>query len=139
MPYQITKDCTGCGACKKVCVTNAISGERKQLHSIDARYCVDCGACGKICPDNSVQNQYAQLCQPLKRSQWPKPVIDLNTCCSCVICIDACPVGCLALGEPTTGKFPRRYPLLKDPRSCVGCHFCAIECPVDSISMHADL
>jgi NADH-quinone oxidoreductase subunit F len=41
--------CKGCGACKRVCPSGAISGERKEVHSIDSELCVKCGACFEAC------------------------------------------------------------------------------------------
>ncbi|MDW8047511.1 MAG: 4Fe-4S binding protein, partial [Chloroflexota bacterium] len=46
MAYSIIETCIGCTACTKRCPTNAISGERNQLHVIDPTLCIDCGACG---------------------------------------------------------------------------------------------
>ena len=46
MSYEIdpTK-CIGCGACKRVCPQDAISGEKKMAHHIDNLKCIKCGAC----------------------------------------------------------------------------------------------
>jgi NADH-quinone oxidoreductase subunit F len=41
--------CKGCTACIKVCPVNAISGEKKQPHSIDVKLCIKCGACKTAC------------------------------------------------------------------------------------------
>ncbi len=41
--------CTGCTACVRVCPVNAISGERKQPHTIDQDKCTRCGMCIEKC------------------------------------------------------------------------------------------
>ena len=45
----IAERCKGCGACKRVCPAGAVSGEKKQVHTIDADICVRCGACFEAC------------------------------------------------------------------------------------------
>ncbi|MBN1459242.1 MAG: NADH-quinone oxidoreductase subunit NuoF [Armatimonadetes bacterium] len=48
--YRILAEkCTGCGLCLKTCPVNAISGERKQPHSINPAICIKCGACREKC------------------------------------------------------------------------------------------
>jgi NAD-dependent dihydropyrimidine dehydrogenase PreA subunit len=48
--YRILPDiCTGCGACLKACPVAAISGERKQPHTIDPAICIKCGVCKDRC------------------------------------------------------------------------------------------
>ncbi len=49
LTYTIIEKCVGCGACKRVCPTNAISGTRKQLHTIDQDACIKCGQCYDTC------------------------------------------------------------------------------------------
>ena len=41
--------CTGCRACVKACPADAISGEKKEVHTIDQAKCVKCGACMAKC------------------------------------------------------------------------------------------
>ncbi len=54
--YNILADkCVGCTACTKVCPTNAISGEKKQPHSIDQATCIKCGACYDKCKFNAIE------------------------------------------------------------------------------------
>jgi NADH:ubiquinone oxidoreductase subunit F (NADH-binding)/(2Fe-2S) ferredoxin/NAD-dependent dihydropyrimidine dehydrogenase PreA subunit len=56
--YSISEtDCTGCGACAKVCPTQAIKGEKKQSHLILAEICSKCGSCKDICKSNAVMVQ----------------------------------------------------------------------------------
>jgi len=53
--YSISQgDCTGCGACKKVCPAQAIEGERKQSHHILLELCSKCGSCKDVCKANAV-------------------------------------------------------------------------------------
>lgn len=53
--YSISEtDCTGCGACAKVCPTQAIKGEKKQPHFIVADLCSKCGSCKDVCKSNAV-------------------------------------------------------------------------------------
>jgi len=56
--YSISEmDCTGCGACTKVCPTRAIKGEKKQSHIIFAEICSKCGSCKDVCKSNAVMVQ----------------------------------------------------------------------------------
>jgi NADH-quinone oxidoreductase subunit F len=55
--YSISKECTGCGTCAKVCPTNAIKGEKKQTHQILAELCSKCGSCVDVCKVNAVMVQ----------------------------------------------------------------------------------
>lgn len=53
--FDIVHDaCDGCHACVKVCPTEAIYGERKQTHQLDAAKCISCGACFDICPIDAI-------------------------------------------------------------------------------------
>lgn len=45
----IEEKCTGCMACVKACPTNAIEGEKKQVHVILQDKCIKCGACFTRC------------------------------------------------------------------------------------------
>jgi NADH:ubiquinone oxidoreductase subunit F (NADH-binding) len=48
--YEIIAErCTGCMACLKTCPEGAISGKRKELHTIDQESCIKCGACMEVC------------------------------------------------------------------------------------------
>ena len=50
MSYEIDSTrCIGCGACKRACPQDAISGEKKIAHHIDNLKCIKCGACYEKC------------------------------------------------------------------------------------------
>lgn len=51
---KITKNCTGCSACKSCCPKNAIkfSNLLFPVATIDENKCIDCNICKKVCPSN---------------------------------------------------------------------------------------
>ncbi len=52
--YIVPEACTGCGACVRPCPEEAISGEKKELHTIDLELCIQCGVCRDTCRFDAV-------------------------------------------------------------------------------------
>lgn len=56
LTYSInSENCIGCTLCARNCPTNAISGERKEVHSIDQSLCIKCGKCQTVCKFKAVE------------------------------------------------------------------------------------
>jgi NADH-quinone oxidoreductase subunit F len=53
--YEINQDtCTGCGACLRACPHGAVTGTKKEPHSIDPALCAKCGICRDECKFDAV-------------------------------------------------------------------------------------
>lgn len=48
-PAILAEKCKGCSQCIPACPVGAITGERKQVHLLDAAACLRCGACASAC------------------------------------------------------------------------------------------
>ncbi len=56
--YSIDPEiCTGCTACVRSCPVDAIKGEKRQPHVIDAKKCIRCGACYDKCKFTAINVQ----------------------------------------------------------------------------------
>lgn len=102
---------------------------------LDVEKCCACGACAIACMD---QNDIdTESMTPFRRvADFEKGNEFLYTSVSCLHCDDAaciqgCPVGCLK-------KDPVTQLTVYDNTNCIGCHSCAMACPVGAPSFNKE-
>ena len=64
-----------------------------------------------------------------------KPYIDAVTCAGCSVCIENCPMDCLALSRPAYHGDIHTYAYMQDNAKCISCGICAKVCPINVITM----
>lgn len=53
-PVIAADQCKGCGKCRRNCPMEAIDGDIREAHTIDASKCINCGACVDSCPFGAI-------------------------------------------------------------------------------------
>lgn len=136
MPYSINKEkCDGCDTCQVSCPTQAISGERYKVHTIDPKICTSCGLCADFCENNAIIDQYGRTNLFKKEVDWKMPHINTLQCTGCSLCIEACPMYVLELtGARFTGD-THTFAKVVHLNKCIGCEKCSKRCPVGAILM----
>jgi len=134
LAYKIIETCIGCTACTKRCPTDAITGQRNQLHVIDPTLCIDCGACGAVCPPEAILDTLGEVCGSMKKPDWPKAVVIEDKCIGsgCELCINICPFDALRLQH--SERIDDFFGVSTvDEKKCTGCRLCEDVCGWDAI------
>jgi electron transport complex protein RnfB len=134
MLFEITGLCVGCGTCAKRCPAGAISGERREQHTIDPSRCKECGACWRQCPKAAVVSPAGILRQGKPVKELPKARVDPSACAGCRNCLSSCPFRVIEVGKDRTWR-------LSNLRCCVvgqdcwGCETCVSVCPTGAVAI----
>lgn len=66
-----------------------------------------------------------------------KPIIAIERCKGCGLCLTACPKKILSMSKETNGQGVH-YPVCTDESSCIACTFCATMCPDCAIEIEKE-
>lgn len=135
MAYKILDNCIGCTVCASSCPVFAIDGSKKQKHTINPDRCVDCGVCGRVCPVGAIVDEKGQGVKKVPKKEWKIPKITREDCSACQICIDVCPSDVIEIIIPGNKDVINAYAAVSQPKKCVSCQLCEINCPLKAIKM----
>jgi len=150
--------CVKCGACMKVCPTNALhpSWTRAGAEGLwtpvlvpRIGYCEpSCTLCGQVCPTGAI----TQLTEARKTGRDGSPPVKLGTAfydrgrclpwameTPCIVCEEWCPTSPKAIHLSNVEVTRRDGSVLKlqrpsvDPEQCIGCGSCEHACPVSDL------
>lgn len=62
--------------------------------------------------------------------------ISIEGCKGCGLCVEHCPVKCLALNLSDTNSFGLHYSELVEEEKCIACQNCAVICPDAAITVY---
>ncbi len=57
LTYTVNDNCTGCTVCAPACPTEAITGNKKEMHFVDQDLCIKCGKCFTVCRFDSITKE----------------------------------------------------------------------------------
>ena len=67
-----------------------------------------------------------------------KPWIDETTCAGCSVCVENCPMDCLAIEAPKFHGDIHTIAYLIEGSNCIGCGICAKVCPIRAITIKGE-
>lgn len=131
---QFRQTCSRSGECVAACPVHAIKIDPAKaggLPHIDANSvaCVVCSglACMHVCPTASILPTSINDID-MGTAVWHESSCVRSRGEACMICVDKCPLGSAAI-ELKAGR------VAVNPRGCIGCGVCQLECPTDPKSI----
>ena len=92
-----------------------------------------CNCCGCCCEAMLAAQRFGSL-RPIHTTNY-LPEVSAATCHGCGRCVNACPVGSMALVSAQDPKRPKRKVAKLDPDSCLGCGVCVAACERESLRL----
>jgi Na+-translocating ferredoxin:NAD+ oxidoreductase RNF subunit RnfB len=102
-PGSCTYGCLGFGDCIAACAFGALK-IRDGIIQVDSFECTGCGACTKVCPKNLLRIIPVTASVEVRcRNEWPGGLTRKNChigCIGCGRCVKVCPTGAISLKGP---------------------------------------
>ena len=92
-----------------------------------------CNCCGCCCEAMIAAQRFGSL-RPVHTTNF-LPVVDRASCSGCGRCVNACPVGSMALVSAQNPKHQKRKRAHLDETTCLGCGVCVAACDRASLSL----
>jgi ferredoxin-type protein NapG len=131
---EFRQTCVRSGECVAVCPVQAIKLDPAKAGGVpfidaSSSACVVCAnlACMHVCPSGSIVPTSINDID-MGTAVWHPSSCVRSKGESCTICVDKCPLGSAAI-ELKAGR------VAVNPRGCVGCGVCQLECPTDPKSI----
>ncbi|ACX72349.1 4Fe-4S ferredoxin iron-sulfur binding domain protein [Methanocaldococcus vulcanius M7] len=121
--------CIGCGKCREVCPTNAITYNNKLHIVINREKCVFCGKCKEVCPTNAIviirlRCEIKEDAKIIEVDKYEFIEYLSERCASCLVCLKNCPFHAI---EEYGDK------IRIDINKCELCGKCEEICPLNAI------
>jgi Pyruvate/2-oxoacid:ferredoxin oxidoreductase delta subunit len=92
-----------------------------------------CNCCGCCCEGLVAARRFSSL-RPIQTTNFVAS-LRREHCSGCGLCVDACPIQCLALISAKDPRHPWKRRCVHDTRRCLGCGICARNCKSAAVAL----